>query len=213
MWSEESLIDLPLSCRKNSSKPNNKPPSVVSKGIAPPNSSCCVLLQITQRLPSLKIGLESSPRFDERAPEAPSAPEVNSGRILLLLLLLLPFPFALISPWSLCFQISSLSPALAKLNHTAIPLPKAANVNIEGFFGDVVILPTKTKPKKIQLLGSDGNTYVYLFKGMEDLHLDQRVMQFLDIVNLFLLKDKSSQGNFISVVGLVCLSKPDLLLL
>ena len=47
----------------------------------------------------------------------------------------------------------------------------------------VQILPTKTKPKKLVLLGSDGRKYAYLFKGLEDLHLDERIMQFLFIVN------------------------------
>jgi len=82
---------------------------------------------------------------------------------------------------------------LTKLSHTSIPLPKLSHVSVEAFQGNVVILPTKTKPKKIHLLGSDGKSYIYLFKGMEDLHLDQRIMQFLDIVNLFLQKDRSSQ--------------------
>ena len=26
--------------------------------------------------------------------------------------------------------------------------------------------------------------YTYLFKGMEDLHLDERMMQFLDVINM-----------------------------
>lgn len=41
----------------------------------------------------------------------------------------------------------------------------------------VQILPTKTKPKKLAFYGSDGKRYTYLFKGLEDLHLDERIMQ------------------------------------
>lgn len=44
-------------------------------------------------------------------------------------------------------------------------------------------MPTKTKPKKLAFLGSDGQKYTYLFKGLEDLHLDERIMQLLNIVN------------------------------
>ena len=29
------------------------------------------------------------------------------------------------------------------------------------------------------LIGTDGGRYTYLFKGLEDLHLDERIMQFL----------------------------------
>ena len=56
-------------------------------------------------------------------------------------------------------------------------------VTISSIHNTVQILPTKTKPKKLAILGSDGNRYSYLFKGLEDLHLDERIMQFLSIVN------------------------------
>lgn len=56
-------------------------------------------------------------------------------------------------------------------------------VTIASIHNTVQILPTKTKPKKLVFLGSDGSRYSYLFKGLEDLHLDERIMQFLSIVN------------------------------
>jgi PI-3-kinase-related kinase SMG-1 len=46
----------------------------------------------------------------------------------------------------------------------------------------VLMLMTKTKPKKMTMVGSDGRAYTYLLKGREDLHLDERMMQVLDIV-------------------------------
>ena len=36
--------------------------------------------------------------------------------------------------------------------------------------------------------GSDGKKYTYLFKGLEDLHLDERIMQFLMIANKLMQK-------------------------
>ena len=54
---------------------------------------------------------------------------------------------------------------------------------LESFCLDVSVLPTKTKPKKIAMIGSDGRKHTYLFKGLEDLHLDERIMQFMSIVN------------------------------
>lgn len=63
---------------------------------------------------------------------------------------------------------------------------------IDSFGSNVVVLPTKTKPKKLDLCGSDGKKYSYLFKGMEDLHLDERVMQLLDTVNGLLSEDKAA---------------------
>ena len=32
-------------------------------------------------------------------------------------------------------------------------------------------------------MGSNGKSYTYLFKGLEDLHLDERIMQFLSVIN------------------------------
>ena len=56
-------------------------------------------------------------------------------------------------------------------------------VTLESFMLDVAVLPTKTKPKKISMIGSDGRKHTYLFKGLEDLHLDERIMQFMAIIN------------------------------
>ena len=56
-------------------------------------------------------------------------------------------------------------------------------VTLESFQLEVAVLPTKTKPKKISMMGSDGRKHTYLFKGLEDLHLDERIMQFMDIIN------------------------------
>lgn len=56
-------------------------------------------------------------------------------------------------------------------------------VYITGFCDAVNALDTKTKPKRIRVLGSDGISHSFLLKGNEDLRLDERVMQFLRISN------------------------------
>lgn len=61
-----------------------------------------------------------------------------------------------------------------------------AQVTIQAFLPRVAVLPTKTRPKKLALRGTDGRGYTYLFKGLEDLHLDERIMQFLDVINSIL---------------------------
>lgn len=55
----------------------------------------------------------------------------------------------------------------------------------------IFILPTKTKPKKLTLCGTNGQSYTYLFKGQEDLHLDERIMQFLSISNSMMSRSHS----------------------
>ncbi|XP_077980517.1 serine/threonine-protein kinase SMG1-like [Glandiceps talaboti] len=85
-------------------------------------------------------------------------------------------------------QMDEISPKLAQMKNTVISMPGLSAhsdqiITIESFSNNVTILPTKTKPKKLVFSGSDGQKYTYLFKGLEDLHLDERIMQFLTIVN------------------------------
>ncbi|KAG0253543.1 Serine/threonine-protein kinase smg1 [Mortierella polycephala] len=92
-------------------------------------------------------------------------------------------------------QLSDLSPDLANIQSSLIDIPspkQGTGVTIQSFEQQVVIIPTKTKPKKLTLIGCDGKRYTYLFKGLEDLHLDERVMQLLRITNGMLRRDKDS---------------------
>ncbi|VDN56669.1 unnamed protein product [Dracunculus medinensis] len=93
-------------------------------------------------------------------------------------------------------QIGDLSPCLSSLFHTKIPLPGQESVDfcdlifIESINKQVFVLPTKTRPKKLSFIGSDGKEYSFLFKGQEDLHLDERIMQFLCICNLIMTEKR-----------------------
>lgn len=84
-------------------------------------------------------------------------------------------------------ELAHVSPYLHNLKSTSIGMPGYHNSDsscyIESFSSTVVILPTKTKPKKLDFKGSDGRKYSYLFKGHEDLHLDERIMQLLTTTN------------------------------
>nr|XP_014350631.1 PREDICTED: serine/threonine-protein kinase SMG1 [Latimeria chalumnae] len=88
---------------------------------------------------------------------------------------------------SYLLRLEEISPRLATMSSTEIALPGEVSardtVTIQSVGNTITILPTKTKPKKLLFLGSDGKNYPYLFKGLEDLHLDERIMQFLSIVN------------------------------
>ncbi|XP_070506242.1 serine/threonine-protein kinase Smg1 [Chironomus tepperi] len=98
------------------------------------------------------------------------------------------------------FKMSDISPVLASLRNTNISMPgvmpsnESEAVYIQSVDDIIHILPTKTKPKKLAFYGSDGKRYTFLFKGMEDLHLDERIMQFLSIANLMMKKSVDSDG-------------------
>jgi len=107
--------------------------------------------------------------------------------------------------------LADVSPYLANIKESQIPLPGIYNKNeivyIQHFDDYVYALPTKTKPKRINLYGSDGNVYTYLLKGLEDLHLDERIMQLLSCTNNILKGNKKSnsrhlQARYYSVVPL-----------
>ena len=99
-------------------------------------------------------------------------------------------------------SLENISPTLAARQASAISMPGVSFsdplnlVTIQSFRNDVLILPSKTKPKKLSIVGSDGRQYAFLFKGLEDLHLDERIMQFLDIVNVTFAKGARSGSKF-----------------
>lgn len=113
---------------------------------------------------------------------------------------------------SCVLKMMDISPVLAQMKNTAISMPGVENhygrsnngtdtglsqkqpIYIESVDNIVQILPTKTKPKKLAFHGSDGKRYTYLFKGSEDLHLDERIMQFLSIANSMMVKSRTGSG-------------------
>ncbi|KAK6170598.1 hypothetical protein SNE40_018955 [Patella caerulea] len=98
---------------------------------------------------------------------------------------------------SLLLRMQEISPKLSSIESSVIPMPglgvSGQVITIESVCNTAQILPTKTKPKKLVLLGSDGRRYPYLFKGLEDLHLDERIMQFLSIVNNMFASNKTGK--------------------
>lgn len=102
------------------------------------------------------------------------------------------------SPYTL--KMSDISPVLGNMIDTVISMPGVLTslkirITIQYIDNNVAILPSKTKPKKLIFHGSDGKIYTYLFKGLEDLHLDERIMQFLSITNIMMAQDKEDNTN------------------
>ena len=115
-------------------------------------------------------------------------------------------------------RIRDLSPALAGLRGrvTAAPMPgtmmeaavgggaaagvgggdnggAAAVVTVVSVGERVTALPTKTRPKRVTLLGSDGVHRTFLLKGHEDLRLDERAMHVLGAANVVLASDRGAR--------------------
>ncbi|XP_073834492.1 serine/threonine-protein kinase Smg1 [Musca autumnalis] len=95
-------------------------------------------------------------------------------------------------------RVYDVSPVLANMRNTSIAMPgvdtyEKSAVYIKSVESTVFVLPTKTKPKKLSFCGSNGHNYTYLFKGQEDLHLDERIMQFLSISNSMMIRSNYSK--------------------
>ncbi|XP_062092419.1 uncharacterized protein LOC133798215 [Humulus lupulus] len=126
-------------------------------------------------------------------------------------------PFDLIAASLASYQRKSsislreVAPQLATLSSSDVPMPglekhetisasgiSSANlhgtVTIASFSEQVDILSTKTKPKKLVILGSDGQKYTYLLKGREDLRLDARIMQLLQAIKGFMRSSPETHG-------------------
>jgi FKBP12-rapamycin complex-associated protein len=64
--------------------------------------------------------------------------------------------------------------------------PNRPSPKIGRFDSFLKIMPSKQKPRVVDLTADDGAVYRYLLKGHEDLRLDERVMQLLGLVNTLL---------------------------
>ena len=93
--------------------------------------------------------------------------------------------------------LSDVSPYLSELSGSLISIPGLESngnlLTIAKVSPDVLILPSKTKPKKLEVLASDGTKHSYLLKGFEDLHLDERIQQFITTINYFLGADEMTR--------------------
>ncbi|GLI61976.1 hypothetical protein VaNZ11_004542, partial [Volvox africanus] len=76
----------------------------------------------------------------------------------------------------------------------------AATVTVASVYSELVALNTKTRPKRVALLGSDGRTYAYLLKGREDLRMDERLMQVLRAINVMLQADPTAATRGLATV-------------
>lgn len=84
--------------------------------------------------------------------------------------------------------VADIAPTLTQMQNIDIAIPGtyvcgSPVIRIASICSSMVVFHTKQRPKRIGLMGSDGIEHVYLLKGREDLRLDERAMQFFDVVN------------------------------
>lgn len=108
-------------------------------------------------------------------------------------------------------QLEHVSPLLANARdlELAVPGTYAPNVpviRIQSFENQLRVYNTKQRPRKLSILGSDGNMYVYILKAHEDLRQDERVMQFFSLANSLLSKRIETKALHIETYPIIPLS-------
>jgi FKBP12-rapamycin complex-associated protein len=91
-------------------------------------------------------------------------------------------------------ELQYVSPKLQQSRNMelAVPgsyIPGQPVVRIAYITSSLQVISSKQRPRKLTIKGSDGNDYVFLLKGHEDLRQDERVMQLFGLVNTLLLND------------------------
>ncbi|KAK7366496.1 hypothetical protein VNO80_08487 [Phaseolus coccineus] len=88
-------------------------------------------------------------------------------------------------------DLESVSPELLECRNLELAVPGTYRadppvVTIASFARQLVVITSKQRPRKLTILGSDGEDYAFLLKGHEDLRQDERVMQLFGLVNTLL---------------------------
>lgn len=83
------------------------------------------------------------------------------------------------------------APRLSELNDIPIAVPgtykpEGELITMKKFASSLDVFPSKQRPKRLAIIGSNGGEFWYLLKGHEDLRLDQRVVQVFHLINTFI---------------------------
>ncbi|KAI0078720.1 phosphatidylinositol 3-kinase [Panus rudis PR-1116 ss-1] len=85
-------------------------------------------------------------------------------------------------------DLQYVSPELLKAKSLELAMPGTYQagkpiVKIDSFAPKLTVIPSKQRPRRLGVKGSDGQDYQYVLKGHEDLRQDERVMQLFSLVN------------------------------
>ena len=97
-------------------------------------------------------------------------------------------------PQLISLDLKYVSPRLKDAHDLDLAVPGTyqagkALTRITYFDHVLTVIPSKQRPRKMTLKGSDGVTYAFLLKGHEDIRQDERVMQLFSLVNTLLGND------------------------
>ena len=94
-------------------------------------------------------------------------------------------------------DLTYVSPKLKEAKNLDLAVPGTYRsgkpiIRIKGCDHVFTVIPSKQRPRKMTLRGSDGIAYAFVLKGHEDIRQDERVMQLFGLVNTLLNNDSES---------------------
>ncbi|ELP85087.1 FKBP12-rapamycin complex-associated protein, putative [Entamoeba invadens IP1] len=104
-------------------------------------------------------------------------------------------------------ELQQVSPRLTEARDLDIAVPgtyKAQNINnitrIKSIVPVLNIIPSKQRPRKLAIVGSNGVEYKFCLKGHEDLRQDERVMQLFGLVNDLLASNSATSTHHLNIL-------------
>ncbi|KAG5468443.1 hypothetical protein LSCM1_02423 [Leishmania martiniquensis] len=100
--------------------------------------------------------------------------------------------------------MSDVSPTLDGIRDSIVAVPGTFEhdkplITIRKFHSRVYVMPSKQKPRRIGLDASDGAKYRFLLKGHEDMRQDERVMQFIRLIDTIFQSDNAASAIGLSI--------------
>ena len=102
-------------------------------------------------------------------------------------------------------EMLHVSPSLTNAKNLELVVPGTYStvgevIGISAFSHSITVIPSKQRPRRISILGSDGIYYPFLLKGKEDLRQDERVMQLFGLINVCLEDDRRTKNRGLPIV-------------
>lgn len=103
------------------------------------------------------------------------------------------------------FQLSKVSEQLANMRHFDLSVPGTYSVDHEFPQLDCIdpilkILSSQQHPRSVFMRDTNGTAYQFLLKGNEDLRLDQRIMQFFNLINSLLKNNRNTADLKVEII-------------
>ncbi|KAM7201608.1 phosphatidylinositol 3-kinase tor2 [Naviculisporaceae sp. PSN 640] len=107
-------------------------------------------------------------------------------------------------PQMTSLELPYCSPALLGAKNLQLAVPGTYRsgqevVRIISFDTTFSVISSKQRPRKLDIVGSDGKTYTFLLKGHEDIRQDERVMQLFGLCNTLLANDSECYKRHLNI--------------